>query len=862
MRGNAGTAVGAIRRGGGRGAIVVALALLLTLATTPASAQDSKGADFWLTFPGNLGSGELSLFITGDTATSGTVSISGLSFTAPFTVTPGTVTTVGLPSSAELQSSDTIENLGIHVTAATEITVYGLNRIQHTTDAYLGLPTDALGTDYINLGYQNVDVVNATQFGIVATQDSTAVTVTPTVTTDGHTAGIPYSINLNQGQTYLLQNTDPAPADLSGTLIQSSKPIAVFGGHQCANIPQGFIACDHIVEELPPTTEWGKNFVSMPLATRTGGDTFRVLASDDATTVKLNGATVATLNRGQLHEQIVSGPAQITADKPVLVMQYSNSSSFDGVTSDPFEMMIPPQEQFLAAYTVSTPASGFALNFINVVVPNAAVGAIILDGSAIPAASFTAIGSSGFSGAQVPVDLGSHTLSGPLPFGVHSYGFSDFDSYGYPGGLSLSEVARVASVALAPKTASNQINTQHCVTATIKDQNGSPLQDIRVDFSVSGANAPTGFAFTNASGEAQFCYTGTNVGNDSIIGTVGALSDTATKTWSSQTRKSTSTTYTGAASVQYSDPATLSGQLLDTSVSPSLGVAARTLGFTLGTQAASAGPTDSSGNASTSLTVTQKPGSVSTVNTSFAGDSSYLPSSDSDLFSILKEDCTLTYSGDLLVPPLANTRLAADMGELDTSLGDRSGKLITFTVTDSGANVQTFTATTDATGHAETSQPLAADVYAVRASFAGDDFYKPCQTPGPDAVVTVASAAAKVTGGGWISAQSRTNFGFNLIPEAGGSFKTQFQLRARNNKSNFHAKVVTAVTTPATNSVSWSGTGTWGNQTGCSYQITVVDKGSPGRKGDTINISIICGSTVVYSTGGPRTLKGGNITVH
>lgn len=514
-------------------AIVVALALLFTLATTSANAQDSKGADFWLAFPGNLSSGELSLFITGDTATSGTVSISGLSFSAPFTVTPGAVTTVGLPSTAELLSSDTIQDLGVHVTADAEVTVYGLNRLQFTTDAYLGLPTDALGTDYINLGYKNVDVVNATQVGMVATQDSTTVTITPTVTTDGHTAGLPYSIDLNQGQTYLLRNTDPAPADLSGTLIQSSKPVAVFGGHQCANIPPGFTFCDHVVEELPPTTAWGLNFVSMPLATRTGGDTFRVLASQDATTVTLNGATVATLNRGQLHEQLVSGPAQITADKPVLVMQYSNSTTFDGVTSDPFQMMIPPYEQFLAGYTVSTPASGFALNFINVVAPDAAVGAITLDGSAIPAASFTAIGGSGFSGAQVPVDLGSHTLAGPLPFGVHSYGFATDDSYGYPGGLSLSEIARVASVSLAPKTASNQINTQHCVTATVKDQNGNPLPGIRVDFGASGANAATGFASTNAGGVAQFCYTGTNPGDDTITATVGALSDTATKTWSS-----------------------------------------------------------------------------------------------------------------------------------------------------------------------------------------------------------------------------------------------------------------------------------------------------------------------------------------
>ncbi|HZC03371.1 MAG TPA: hypothetical protein VE844_19065 [Gammaproteobacteria bacterium] len=44
-------------------------------------------------------------------------------------------------------------------------------------------------------------------------------------------------------------------------------------------------------------------------------------------------------------------------------------------------MLIPPFEQSLASYTVTTPASGFSTNFINIVAPAAAVGAITLDGT-------------------------------------------------------------------------------------------------------------------------------------------------------------------------------------------------------------------------------------------------------------------------------------------------------------------------------------------------------------------------------------------------------------------------------------------------------------------------------------------------
>ncbi|OZG72243.1 hypothetical protein BTA51_15990 [Hahella sp. CCB-MM4] len=494
---------------------------------------DSKGTDFWLMFNGNLpGSGEVvNLYITGDIATNGTVSIPGLAFSSPFAVVPGTVTTVNLPLSVRMDTSDFIESKGVHVVANDEVTVYGLNRRTATTDAFLGLPTDILGTEYINQGYANVNIVNATQFGIVASQDTTTVTITPTATTGPRTAGVPYNIVLNQGQTYQLRNGNAAPADLSGTIITSDKPIAVFGSHQCANIPQGFIACDHIVEQLPPTSTWGQAFVTYPLATRTNGDTIRVLASNDVTSVSINGAPVAVLNRGDIYETVLAIPARITADKAVLVTQYSNSSSYDNVTSDPFEVVVPPFEQFLSGYTITTPASGFSLNFVNVVVPNAAVGAVTLDGVPIPAGSYTAIGASGFSGASVAVALGSHNLTGPLPFGLTSYGFDSFDSYGYPGGLALAAVAELTNLTLTPPTATNPVNTEHCVVATTTDQNDDPLVGIRVDFNVSGANTASGFIFTDTNGEAEFCYTGTNVGFDSIVATVGNLSATARKEW-------------------------------------------------------------------------------------------------------------------------------------------------------------------------------------------------------------------------------------------------------------------------------------------------------------------------------------------
>jgi hypothetical protein len=193
-------------------------------------------------------------------------------------------------------------------------------------------------------------------------------------------------------------------------------------------------------------------------------------------------------------------------------------------------------------------------------------------------------------------------------------------------------------------------------------------------------------------------------------------------------RHDTSTTYTGDLKVQYSDAASLSARVRDTSTSPDTGLEGKTVTFKLGSQTATAGPTDADGVASTSLVVNQQPGSASSIDTSIKQDAIHKQSSDSDTFEIVREDCSLSYSGDTTVLPHASTNLSADMGELDSSLGDRSNKTVDFRIQDGTGGVTTVQATTDANGHASTTQPLAPGTYHVTAKFAGDPFYNVCQS--------------------------------------------------------------------------------------------------------------------------------------
>ena len=198
----------------------------------------------------------------------------------------------------------------------------------------------------------------------------------------------------------------------------------------------------------------------------------------------------------------------------MLVVQYSNGSTFDQTVSDPFMTIVPPFEQFQSAYTVSTPAEGFAKNFLNLVVPEKAKGDVTLDGATIPAASFMAIGTSGFVGAQVEVGLGSHRVSSGTPFGVTVYGFDQDDSYGYGGGFALAEVASVIQLAITPATETLDAGSDGCVEAkgTVRPRRAGARRPRRLRG--RGLHAASGFAPTGANGVARYCWRGANAGDD------------------------------------------------------------------------------------------------------------------------------------------------------------------------------------------------------------------------------------------------------------------------------------------------------------------------------------------------------------
>jgi hypothetical protein len=74
-----------------------------------------------------------------------------------------------------------------------------------------------------------------------------------------------------------------------------------------------------------------------------------------------------------------------------------------------------------------------------------------------------------------------------------------------------------STLTLSPKADVNPVGTQHCVTATVRDQLGNPMPGIRVRFTVTGSVNTSGSATTNSIGQATFCYQGPSLPGADVI---------------------------------------------------------------------------------------------------------------------------------------------------------------------------------------------------------------------------------------------------------------------------------------------------------------------------------------------------------
>ncbi|MES2765467.1 MAG: hypothetical protein V4642_06355 [Bacteroidota bacterium] len=448
--------------------------------------RDSKGKEFWLTFLPNFHNmpdaleDSLYIFITAEQPASGTIEyfdIFGTRYDTSFSIAKdqffifskvfrdfelsGYNSPGGNNNNAPDQE-ETYARQAFKITSSSDVTVYGLNQARTTSDAFIGLPSDVLGQEYMIMSYPT-DVDTPSEFAVLATKNNTKITISPTAPTSKSNSTAVQNITLNEGQVWLVQ-TSQDQADLTGTKITSTQPIAVFAGHQRAKIPNpsSLVSRDHLIEELPPIPTWGGSaFVTpYPLAMDANTkdfDVYRVLAANNSTKVYVDGVFNRTLNSGEFFDGKLIKSEWITATGPILVAQFKKSSnesgSSFGKTGDPFMIINSPTEQYLKRFhcfnikawereDFGTPVPVYDdEQYLTIIVPTDSLATVKLDGVLINPARFKTLSITSYSYTDsMRVSTGIHTVESNSKMGVYVYGYGAANSYGYIGGMGYDTI--------------------------------------------------------------------------------------------------------------------------------------------------------------------------------------------------------------------------------------------------------------------------------------------------------------------------------------------------------------------------------------------------------------------------------------
>lgn len=438
----------------------------------------SAGREFVAAFPANWDSPTaaqyyIRLYVTSEVRTRVYVWV-GQTIKKVFYTKPYEVVTVDLaPIEAQMFTRNDVAPVppdsvyrgrAIRIVSEDPIMVYGMNRTSFTSDGMLLLPIHSLGREYVVPSYPAVSSGTQelpSQLMVIAPFNNTVVTIIQPMRTPNHGDGEVVRVRLDRGDVYSAMTLGYG-GDMSGAIIRSNRPVAVTAGNSCTYIPNqiNFCCCDHITEMILPVDVAGKSYVAPHLESRTKGAFYRVFATKPGgTNVSINGvqhAKLPSIGGGEgvgwfEYRPLGTEPVEITGDRPITVVQYNPSQAYDGVPSDPFFLQVLPSDQFEKQLFLATPGADFPLNYASLVCDSARYREIEVssDGGRTwlplwsrpwmrtPIPLRQHIDGRPYQAVTGQIPPGVYVIRGPLPMAAHLYGFSAYDSYGYPAAASL-----------------------------------------------------------------------------------------------------------------------------------------------------------------------------------------------------------------------------------------------------------------------------------------------------------------------------------------------------------------------------------------------------------------------------------------
>lgn len=299
----------------------------------------------------------------------------------------------------ENKPGNQVLNYGLHVVSTASITAYyEINTSCNCNPEIFALKgRNALGTEFYT-PFQNYwsngsfNPASTSGFEIVATEDNTIVTITPTQNITGHTAGTPFQITLNKGQTYSAVASGLNPTDhLGGSHIIANKPIAV----TIKDDSVADLGCrDMMGDQIVPINILGNEYIVMKgFLDANANEQVFILATVDNTDIFIdgNGTPAATINTGQTFAYPITTPSTyINTSQNVYVLHAS------GFGCELASALLPPINctGSQAVYFIRSTPEPFGLN---IMIRSGDEGNFTLNGSntLVPAASFSPVPGTG-----------------------------------------------------------------------------------------------------------------------------------------------------------------------------------------------------------------------------------------------------------------------------------------------------------------------------------------------------------------------------------------------------------------------------------------------------------------------------------
>lgn len=380
------------------------------------------------------------------------------------------------------------------ITSTVPIVVYQFNNLAHgySTDASLLLPTTSLGQHYRVVGWPVAHsfpspgaFVQRAYVTVVGTRPGTQVTVFPGWRIKGNGAvpatpagGIlqttigPFDVlNLETDDATFNEcfamMTPPYCADLTGTVVEASAPVAVFSGTEESGVgppdgapkppaPDDSLGCcnQHLEEQLFPVESFGKKFLVTRSPVRSDPDI--ALGWIEPDVLRFVGAAATaqvttnlpppfdsfTLAPGEVRDTWTQEDVTVSSTEPINVAQFLVGGSYaqPNPKGDPSFTIFPPIEQARTEYVFLSP-SGWKENWV--VIGTETGTAVTIDGAPAAGCEVQAIGSidgKSYESRRCQLSTGVHRMSGTGPFQIMAYGFADADAYAFAGGADIKKI--------------------------------------------------------------------------------------------------------------------------------------------------------------------------------------------------------------------------------------------------------------------------------------------------------------------------------------------------------------------------------------------------------------------------------------